>query len=531
MLRFRLGNLTCVTGVSGSGKSTLVKTVLFNALSKLKGQPQEPAGDFDSLLGEELIDHVVLVDQSPIGKTTRSNPASYVGALDAIRKLFAKEPLAVERNYTAGTFSFNAGTGRCPTCSGNGFEHVEMQFLSDVYLRCPECDGKRFRPEVREVKFHAGDRALSISDVLDLTVSDAVELFDEHPEVERALSPLISVGLGYLTLGQPVPSLSGGEAQRLKLAGFLAKSTKGSKARTATPKNGTLFIFDEPTTGLHFEDIGKLIATFQTLLNQGHSVLVVEHHLDMIVAADHIIDLGPEGGEAGGQIVATGTPSEIAATTTSITGQMLRQHEKQNSAAVPAKQRQAVQRDANNIHIHNAREHNLKNIDITIPRQGFTVVTGVSGSGKSTVAFDILFAEGQRRYLESLNAYARQFVQPAARPDVDAIWGIAPTVAIEQRTSRGGRKSTVATLTELYHFLRLLFVKLGEQYCPDCDVSVEPQSVDNIVASTMKQFRNQSVELFAPLVVSRKGYYTDLAKWAKKKGFLTLRVDGEITRD
>jgi len=517
-----LGHLTCITGVSGSGKSTLVQDVLYAALLKAKGKPSETPGAHRELIGHQHITGVVMVDQSPIGRTTRSNPASYVGAFDTIRELYAKAPLARERQYTTGTFSFNSGNGRCPACGGNGFEHVEMQFLSDVYLRCADCDGRRYRPEILEVTIEGK----SIADVLDLTVSEALAFFAAEPKVCAALRPLAAVGLEYLRLGQPVPTLSGGEAQRLKLAGHLVNSTGNAPA--------TLFLFDEPTTGLHFEDIAKLLGAFRELIAAGHSLVVIEHNLDVIRAADWIIDLGPEGGEAGGAIVCVGTPDEVMAHQGSHTGKALRDY----AAAVTRQGLAALQpaqyatRPAQKTHpfisIHHAREHNLKNIDVDIPRGKFTVVTGVSGSGKSTLAFDILFAEGQRRYLESLNAYARQFVQGASRPDVDSITGIPPTVAIEQRTSRGGRKSTVATLTEIYHFLRLLYVKLGTQYCPDCDVAIEPQSAEAIVASILRHSRGDRVGLLAPLVVNRKGYYTDLAKWAAAKGHTHLRVDGEF---
>ena len=518
-----LGHLVCITGVSGSGKSTLVQDVLYAALLKAKGKPAETPGAHRALQGHEHVSAVVMVDQSPIGRTTRSNPASYVGAFDAIRDIYTKAPQARERQYTAGTFSFNSGNGRCPACGGNGFEHVEMQFLSDVYLRCADCDGRRYRPEILEITIESK----SIADVLDMTVSEALAFFAAEPKVCAALRPLAEVGLEYLRLGQPVPTLSGGEAQRLKLAGHLTTAADGARA--------TLFLFDEPTTGLHFEDIAKLLGAFRKLITAGHSLVVIEHNLDVIRAADWIIDLGPEGGDAGGELVCVGTPEQVMAHQHSHTGKALREYEAtvNESRALVAPTPQASDERSKLksravISIHHAREHNLKNIDVDIPRGKFTVVTGVSGSGKSTLAFDILFAEGQRRYLESLNAYARQFVQGASRPDVDSITGIPPTVAIEQRTSRGGRKSTVATLTEIYHFLRLLYVKLGTQYCPDCDVAIEPQSAESIVAGIMKQSRGDRVGLLAPLVVNRKGYYTDLAKWAAAKGHTHLRVDGEF---
>ena len=466
---------------------------------------------------------MISFDQSPIGRTTRSNPASYVGAWNVIRERFAAEPEAKQRGYKASTFSFNSGSGRCPGCGGNGFEHVEMQFLSDVYLRCPDCDGSRYRPEVLEIRLDGK----SVSDVLSMTVNEALSFFDDQRAIQKVLEPLAAVGLDYLTLGQPVPTLSGGEAQRLKLAGHLAK------AGTRKAISNTLFLFDEPTTGLHFDDIRKLLGALRRLIDEGHSLVVIEHNLDVIDAADWIIDLGPEGGEAGGEVVCEGMPVQIMQHQASHTAKALREYRAQRAAAgkgvQPVIRRpDRAGRKRSVIEILHAREHNLKNVTVDIPREKFSVITGVSGSGKSTVAFDILFNEGQRRYLESLNAYARQFVQPASRADVDAIFGVPPTVAIEQRTSRGGRKSTVATLTEVYHFLRLLFVKLGTRYCPDCKVAVQPQTPESIIAQIIRKHRNRQIKLLAPLVVARKGYYTDLASWAANKGFEYLRVDGEL---
>ncbi|MFG6488166.1 excinuclease ABC subunit UvrA [Roseateles sp. BYS78W] len=533
-VEFPLQRMVVVTGVSGSGKSTLMQDVLYPALARQFGKATESPGAHDQLLGADHLADAVFVDQSPIGKTARSNPASYVGAFDEIRKLFADAPVARERSYTAGMFSFNAGDGRCPTCGGSGFEHVEMQFLSDVYLRCPDCDGKRFRAEMLDVKLSLKDRDLSVSDVLELTVAEAVHLFSEHRAVLQKLQPIVDVGLEYVRLGQPVPTLSGGEAQRLKLAGFLAEAA--SSPRFGVAKKGTLFLFDEPTTGLHFDDIAKLMRAMRKLLSAGHSLILIEHNLDVIRAADWLVDLGPEGGEGGGEVICVGTPESVAQHPTSHTAAALRDyalHMDRPAVAVeegrPLQQLIKARRTADEaIKIVNAREHNLKGLNVEIPRGKFNVVTGVSGSGKSTLAFDILFNEGQRRYLESLNAYARSIVQPAGRPEVDAVWGIPPTVAIEQRLSRGGRKSTVATTTEVWHFLRLLYVKLGVQHCVNDGAPVRPQSVESIAAQLMRDYRGQHVGLLAPLVVARKGVYTDLAKWAKARGHTHLRVDGEF---
>ena len=528
-VHFPLGGLNVVTGVSGSGKSTLIQNVLVPALMKAKGEPTEAPGAFESLTGHEHIDSVQFVDQSPIGKTTRSNPASYVGAFDAIRTIFAQTDAAKAREYKPGTFSFNSGDGRCPVCGGNGFEHIEMQFLSDVYLRCSACNGTRYRPEILEITVKRHDKELNIAQVLDLSVSEACEFFSEDKSVLARLEPLRKVGLDYLKLGQPVPTLSGGEAQRLKIAGFLAE--KNSQA-----KKNDLFIFDEPTTGLHFDDIEKLMQSLQELIDRGNTAIIIEHNLDVINCADWVVDLGPEGGEDGGNVVVEGTLDCLINHPTSYTGKALKAYRETLSQKVfspyftsdAPNVSSSVVTVPDAIQIRGAKEHNLKNISVDIPHGKFTVVTGASGSGKSTLAFDIVFKEGQRRYLESLNAYARSIVQPTSKPDVDSITGIAPTVAIEQRTSRGGRKSTVATMTELYHFLRLLYVKLGHQYCPDCDVEVVPKSFETIFSEILTDYKSQTLWVLAPLVMKRKGIYNDLAKWANKKGYKELRVDGKF---
>jgi excinuclease ABC subunit A len=591
-VEFPLQRLVCVTGVSGSGKSTLIQDVLAPALIRHFGRATETPGLHDRMLGADHLSDVVFVDQSPIGKTARSNPVSYVGAWDTIREIFATAPLARQRGYTASKFSFNSGDGRCATCGGSGFEHVEMQFLSDVYLRCPDCDGKRYRPEILEVTIERKTdrktgsdpnsgrepdrsekpgtklgsdpvfRAMNVADVLDLTVSEAASLFANDRDVIRALQPIMDVGLEYVKLGQPVPTLSGGESQRLKLAGFLAQAAKSaSSSRQSLATRGTLFMFDEPTTGLHFDDIAKLMRAMRKLLEGGNSIIIIEHNLDVIRSADWLIDLGPEGGDAGGLLVAEGPPEEVKLHPRSHTAKALREYDStlglgaviageklpanwgqtpiQDDGFTGGKQRRTkLGSDPNStkgkgtrvnaIQIVNAREHNLQSLSVDIPHNKFSVVTGVSGSGKSTLAFDILFNEGQRRYLESLNAYARSIVQPAGRPEVDAVYGIPPTVAIEQRLSRGGRKSTVGTTTEVWHFLRLLYVKLGVQHCVHDNAEVRPQTPDSIAAQVMKRYRGQHIGLLAPLVINRKGVYTELADWARPRGYTHLRVDGNF---
>ncbi len=534
-LALPLRRLVVFTGVSGAGKSTLLETVLYRNLLRARGKPADAPGAVAYIAGDQRIENVLLVDQSPVGKTARSCPVSYIGALTAIRNEFARHPLARERGYEAKDFSFNSGNGRCPACGGNGFEHIEMQFLSDVYLRCTECDGSRFRRELLDVRVEGADgRLASIAEVLRLTVDEAAQFFADRTKVIRSLAPLTELGLGYLALGQPLPTLSGGESQRLKLAKHLAEAGTANETHD-------LFLLDEPTTGLHFSDIAVLISALRRLVAAGHSVFVIEHNLDVIAAAEHVVDLGPEGGARGGGVVVTGTPEEIRRCRESYTGEaLLRLDRERKAAGASSHARRSDVADEglevaetasvgpSMIELRGAREHNLRDLELQIPLQKLSVLTGVSGSGKSTVAFDILFSEGQRRYLESLNAYARQFVQPASRPEVDEVTGLPPAVAIEQRTSRGGLKSTVATVTEVYHFLRLLFVRLGTQYCPDCELPIAPQNPDSIVTRLLNEYRLRSVTILAPLIVSRKGYYTDLARWAAAKGYQELEVDGEL---
>ncbi len=377
-----------------------------------------------------------------------------------------------------------------------------------------------------------GFAPLSIADVLDLTVSGALEFFSGQEAICLRLGVLVEVGLGYLRLGQPVPTLSGGEAQRLKLAAHLANHLDGKATRQRGTSRGSLFLFDEPTTGLHFDDIAKLVHSLRRLTEAGNSVLVIEHNLDVVRCADWIIDLGPEGGEAGGHIVCAGTPASVMKQRASYTGRALAEATLSRTPAQGVRDISApVMRlsGADAIQVRGAREHNLKDIDVDLQLNQFTVITGISGSGKSTLAFDILFAEGQRRYLripERLCAAVR--ATAAARPDIDAVYSIPPTVAIEQRTSRGGRKSTVATLTEIYHFLRLLYVKLGTQYCPNCNVPIEPQTEQAIAARLLTDYRGRRISLLAPLIVARKGLYTALAKWARGKGYAHLKVDGTL---
>jgi excinuclease ABC subunit A len=559
-----LGLFNCVTGVSGSGKSTLIHEVLYRNLLQAKGQAseQEP-GACKSVTGAHRIGDVVMVDQSMLARTPRSTPILYLGLYDRVRELFAAQPEAMAQGLTASAFSFNSGSGRCERCSGTGFEKIEMQFLSDLFVRCAECEGRRFQPHVLRVQLHEK----SIHDILQLTVNEAIQFFAQIGESEKLGNPLDvldEVGLGYLRLGQPLNTLSGGESQRLKLVRHLADESSHAKQNGSS--GGNLLIFDEPTTGLHFDDVAMLVKLFQRLVDAGNTIVVIEHNLEVIKCADWVIDLGPEAGDEGGELVAAGTPEAVARIEASHTGRYLKSviplrlrrtegtdgtssdrsrgpstspaaagfarddsEELARAAEEPPSYRANGDGRVNNaIRIHGAREHNLKNISLDIPRDKMVIITGLSGSGKSTVAFDILFAEGQRRFLDSMSPYARQFVEQLEKPDVDLVEGVPPSVAIEQRVTRGGGKSTVATVTEVYHFLRLLFAKTGTQFCPDCDLPVEKQSLAAIVKQLETAAKRGPLKVLAPLVKARKGFHTDVARWAERQGFDTLFVDGEL---
>ena len=556
-----LGVFACVTGVSGSGKSTLVHEVLYRNLLKLRGGlagEEEQAGACRGISGAEAVGNVVMVDQSSLSRTPRSSPIVYLEHFDAIRERFAMLPDAMAAGLTASSFSFNSGTGRCDRCSGMGFEKIEMQFLSDLFVRCPECNGKRYQPHVLRVKL----RGKSIADVLEMTVSEASTFFETDltapsggshsvKSLLATLRLLSDVGLGYLRLGQPLNILSGGESQRLKLVSHLAGARESRKDESGTlelrkgteVQRGSLLILDEPTTGLHFDDVAILLRVFDRLVEQGNTLLVIEHNLEVIKCADYLVDLGPEAGSGGGFVVATGTPEELVQVSASHTGRALgavldkkksgnreaRKGKKEHAASSPEFLSSRLHPSC--IGIHGAREHNLKNISLNIPRDQLVVVTGLSGSGKSTLAFDILFAEGQRRFLDSMSVYARQFVEQLERPDVDLVTGLPPAVAIEQRVTRGGGKSTVATVTEVYHFLRLLFAKLGTQHCPDCQLPVEKQSFAAILKKAESAVRKRGgVRVLAPLIKARKGFHSEVARWATREGFEELLVDGRLIR-
>ncbi len=523
-VRIPLGRLVCLSGVSGSGKSTLLDNVVYQGLAAGRGEPAEDPAALRSVRGAAAISEAVLVDQGPVSRTPRSNPALYVEAWELIRELFAGTPAAQAAGMAQSSFSFNSGEGRCDHCQGLGYERVEMQFLSDVYVPCPVCEGRRFKPEVLAIRWNE----VSVADVLAMNVSEAIRLFCGHEQILRRLSSLDAVGLGYLALGQPLNTLSGGESQRLKLVRYLGSI--GSEA-------GALLLLDEPTTGLHRHDVGRLLGVLQALVERGHSVVVIEHNMDVLKAADWIIEMGPDAGDAGGRITAQGTPEQVAdagvATSPFLAAALA------GVAPAPAGDAGSGRPAAvtcTAIEVVGARENNLKDLSVSIPLRRLTVVTGVSGSGKSTLAFDIIFAEGQRRFMESMSPYARQFVEQMPRPALDRLTGIPPAVAIEQRVTRGSLKSTVATITEVAQYLRLLYARLGTQHHPETDRPVTPLSTGSLkkllsrVLATPRARRARHLYLCAPLVRGRKGHHQPIVDWIRRQGYELLRADGRLTR-
>jgi len=530
-----LGLFVCVTGVSGSGKSTLVDQVLYRNLRRQLGLPESEAGACEALQGAGLVEGAVLVDQSPLGRSARVNAATYMGVLDPLRNAFAATEDARARGLRPSAFSFNSVAGACPHCRGAGYEKVELQFLPDAYIRCPGCDGRRFRPEVLEVRC----RGFSIAQLLDLPAQEVARVFADDARVLRALKPLLDIGLGYLSLSQPAPTLSGGEAQRLKLACRLAQ---------ASDATNHLLVLDEPTTGLHASDVSHLVGALHRLVEAGNSVVVVEHNMQVAKSADWIVDLGPEGGDEGGRLVGEGTPEQVAKRGTP-TGRALRDAFAEAKARVrdsadgaPANATTARTRVANGgrrsgsgepeqlIHVLGAREHNLQHVHVEIPQDRLVAVTGVSGSGKSTLAFDVLYAEGQRRFLDCLPTYARQFVRPLARPEVDRVESLPPTVALEQKLSHGTPMSTAGTASEVYHYLRLLFARLGVVHCPKCGVPGEHAEAASLADRIAEHFGDKDVRLLAPLVRKRKGFHTEVIEAAAKRGVREVRIDGTMYR-
>jgi excinuclease ABC subunit A len=533
-VEFPLGCFVAVTGVSGSGKSSLVTDILSPALRMQLHQAEQKPGEHESIGGIEFVDKIIDIDQSPIGRTPRSNPATYVKVFDAIRDLFAELPEAKRRGFTSSTFSFNTDAGRCSACEGHGANRIDMEVLADLWVPCAACEGKRYSRPVLQVEF----KGKSIADCLDLDVQQALVHFEAFPKIVDKLQTLSGVGLDYLKLGQPSPTLSGGEAQRIKLSKELSRRSTGK----------TIYVLDEPTTGLHFHDIDLLLGVLQSLVDLGNTVIVVEHNLDLIQAADWVIDLGPEGGSEGGRVVCSGTPEEVAGHRDSYTGIALAKYFAKHKTAskvkkgTPKKKNAKAKDDAEtesraaqpfelmqDIHVLGARQHNLKNVEVTLPRNQMTVFCGHSGSGKSSMAMDTIYAEGQRRFVESLSPYVRQFVGQMPKAAVERVDGLSPSIAIEQRNLSHTPRSTVGTVTEIYDYFRVLFARLGQMHCTQCDSPVGTQTSDEIIERILEQakHKNGRALLVAPVTMNGSVTQEHFLQQFQQQGFVRVRINGK----
>lgn len=523
-VKIPLGIFVAVTGVSGSGKSSLISDILYPVLSNHLHGGDHTVGSHKAVRGIEFIDKVIAIDQSPIGRNPRSNPATYIKLFDEIRDLFSMLPESQARGYKPGRFSFNVREGSCPNCGGMGLIKVDMDFLEDAWVECELCHGKRFDHETLSV-FYKGK---NIYDILEMDVSQALVFFTNIPSIKHKLEMLQKVGMEYIKLGQSSTTLSGGEAQRIKLAKELVRPATGK----------TLYIFDEPTTGLHFHDIKHLLEVLHELVDRGNTVLVIEHNMDVVKTADWIIDIGPEGGEGGGRVVANGTPETLAKQKTP-TGEAVKtalehQAEKKVQEVLAAGSKKKPKTPApsalaiQSIVVTNAEQNNLKHLDLSIPREKLTVCTGPSGSGKSSLAFDTIYAEGQRRYIESLSPYARQFVKQMPKPKVAHVEGLSPAIAIEQKAHAGNPRSTVGTMTEIYDYLRVLFARLGIPHCPETGEVIKAISKDHVADRILNYPPDEKFQLLAPIEIRKNEKFSEIITRLSRQGFVRIRLNDEF---
>lgn len=506
-----LGLFVAVTGVSGSGKSSLISETLYPALANKLHKSELPVGKHKTIEGD--IDKIIAIDQSPIGRNPRSNPATYIKILDEIRTLFSALPESVARGYLPGRFSFNVREGACFSCHGMGMVRIDMDFMEDSWIPCTHCKNQRFDSETLSIYY----KGKNIHDVLEMTFGEALLFFSSIPHLKKRLETVCAVGMGYLQLGQPSPTLSGGEAQRIKLAKELVRPSSGK----------TLYILDEPTTGLHFHDIAALLKVLQELVDRGNSVLVIEHNMDVVKTADWVIDLGPEGGKGGGSLVGYGPPEAIAKLPTP-TGLALQDALYKKPFIIGRNRKKPHSASAlQEIVVVDAEQNNLKNISVTIPRNKMTICTGPSGSGKSSLAFETIYAEGQRRYIESLSPYARQFVKQMPKPKVGHIEGLSPTIAIEQKQSRGNPRSTVGTQTEIYDYLRVLFAHQGIGHDPDTQEVIKSITKEFVLEKIL-ELENEKITLLAPLEIQKNEVFEQIQEKFRRLGFLRLRLNKAI---
>lgn len=534
-----LNSFVCITGVSGSGKSSLVSETLYPALMNILHKSNHLCGKFSKIEGTEQLNKIIFVDQSPIGKTVRSNPATYIKVLDEIRELFASLPESKIRGYLPGHFSFNVKEGSCPYCKGLGKVRLDMDFMEDEWAMCQQCKGKRYSADILSITY----KGFNIYDVLEMEVESALELFSAIPNIYKMLKLLKEVGLEYLHLGQCSNTLSGGEAQRIKLAKELGKKATGK----------TLYILDEPTTGLHFHDMQKLIDVLHALVDQNNSVLVIEHNMDLIKTADYIIDIGPHAGELGGEVIAEGPPKDLMKKNT-LTAKALKQSYEdllksseqflKKSATAHAQDKKSLTKPSltkpsltkqgfiqslptrpDNLIIENAHSNNLKNIDLKIPLNKINIFSGPSGSGKTTLAFDTIYAEGQRRYIEAMPLYSRQFLSQLPKAKVDKIENLYPCIALEQKSHRQNPRSTVGTVTEIYDHLRLLYAHMGTAYCPETGEEIKTISKDYVVKKALSSFDGEKVQVLCPINLLKFEEFSDLKNRLNRQGFLRIRLN------
>ncbi len=490
-----------VTGVSGAGKSSLITDTLYPALSNKLMRSELKVGKHTSITGIESVDKIIAIDQTPIGRTPRSNAGTYIKLFDDIRDLFAKLPESKAQGFTAGRFSFNVKEGSCPYCKGIGMIKIDMDFMEDIWKKCETCDGQRFDHETLSVTY----KSKNIFQVLEMTVEDAQSFFESIPNIHHKLTMLRRVGLDYLTLGQPSTTLSGGEAQRIKLAKELVRPATGK----------TFYILDEPTTGLHFEDCRRLIEVLHTLVDQGNTVLVIEHNMELVKTADWVLDI------SGGKLIESGPPEKLK---NSLTATALKSAF--NPKPIKTQKVKSTAKPITEISVEGASMHNLKYITTTFPRGQISVCTGPSGSGKTSLVFDTIYAEGQRRYVDSLSPYARTFVKQMPKPKVEHIEGLSPAIAIEQKHHAGNPRSTVGTMTEIYDYLRVLYTYLGIAYCPETGDEIKSISKDFVVDKLLKLPENTKLQILAPLELKASTDFTVLCEKLQKQGFLRIRFNG-----
>lgn len=509
-LEIPLERFIAVTGVSGSGKSSLIFETLYPALSNLLMHSELASGGFESISGLEHLDKVIHIDQTPIGRTPRSNPATYSGVFDDIRALYASLPESKARGFSAGQFSFNVKRSVCSTCSGMGVIPVDMDFLEQAWVTCASCDGKRYNSDTLSIQY----KGKSILDILNMSCREASEFFASIPAIKAGLDTLCRVGLDYIQLGQSATTLSGGEAQRLKIAKELSRPATGK----------TLYLLDEPTTGLHVHDVSRLLDVLHELVSRGNTVLVIEHNMELVKTADTVIDIGPGAGSAGGKIIATGHPRQIAQLQTP-TGIALKKA-LFPPPLVPQKPPSKDKGNTQQIHIVGARQNTLQNISLSLPKESLIAVIGPSGSGKSSLAFDTLFAEGQRQYVESLSPYARYYIEQMPRPIVDSISGLPPTVAITQRHHASNPRSTVGTITEIYDYLRIFWACLGIPHCPKTGSVIRPMSKDRVADIILSWEEKTPVYILAPCRTATSISAPHLIDHFSSLGFCRFRLNG-----